>query len=335
MRRIWLAFGLAALCCNVSAKPKPLPMPLAQDLPVEVVLSQHELAVEVPNTAGMMGAQFGLIGALVGSAVQNSQVKKAEERVVPIRDAMLAYRFNERVEAVLRAKLASEGLSPNPSIKVMSTPWDAADAQQDKQAMPLHAMVVTPRYAIDSNFGTLSVSLLAQLVDRTLKPNGKVKTKVQFSRNYVFNFPLAGALGDDNPQRWAGLGGERLGALLDQGIAQSTDMLVHDFSPAGRAESEQKVKREKATLKGATYAGRAIRQTEEWVWVRSGNGYLATLQGYQPVDASAAAAPVATVAPVAPVASEATGAEAPAAAPTTTEAAPAPAAAQDNARGGE
>jgi hypothetical protein len=311
IRRICLAFGLAALCLNASAKPKPLPMPLAQDLSVEVVMNQHELAVEVPETASMMGAQFGLIGGLIGSAVQNSQVKKAEERVAPIRDQLLAYRFNEQVEAALRARLASEGLSPNPSIKVMQSPWDAVDAQQDKQNMPLHALVLTPHYAIDSAFNTLSVSLTTQLVDRTVRPNGKVKTKYLFSRNYAFRFPLTGALGEDNPQRWTGMGASRLAELLDQGIAQTADMLVYDFSPAGRAEWEQKIKRQSTTAKGMSFPGLAVRQTSEWVWVRTGNAMvIGTLQGYQPTDAAVTAVP----------ATPATAAQAPDAAPTVTTA---------------
>lgn len=86
IRRFCLAIGMAALCFNVSAKTKPLPMPLAPELPVEIVMNQHELAVDVPETATAMGAQFGLIVALIGSAIQNSQVKKAEERAAPIRD---------------------------------------------------------------------------------------------------------------------------------------------------------------------------------------------------------------------------------------------------------
>jgi hypothetical protein len=318
IRRFCLAIGMAALCFNVSAKPKPLPMPLAQDLPVEVVMSQHELAVDVPETASAMGAQFGLIGALIGSAVQNSQVKKAEERVVPIRDQLLAYRFNERVEAALRARLASEGVSPNPAIKVLQTPWDAADAQQNKQDMPLHAMVITPRYSIDAAFGTLSVSMQTQIVDRTVKPNGKVKTKYLFSRNYAFRFPLMGALGEDNPQRWAGMGSAGLSALLDQGVDQAADMLVYDFSAAGRAEWDQKIKRETAAVKGVEYRGRAVRQGADWVWVRTGgNMYIATLQGYQPTDAKpVAAAPVAADAASTPTANAAPGAQ-PAAAPAT------------------
>src|SRR5688572_13899149 len=55
IRRIWLAVALASLCFTVSAKPAPLPVPLAQDLPVEVVFNQHELAVVVPDTAAAVG----------------------------------------------------------------------------------------------------------------------------------------------------------------------------------------------------------------------------------------------------------------------------------------
>lgn len=323
IRRFCLAIGMAALCFNVSAKTKPLPMPLAPELPVEIVMNQHELAVDVPETASAMGAQFGLIGALIGSAVQNSQVKKAEERAAPIRDQLLAYRFNGNVEAALRARLASEGVSPHPVIKVMQTPWDAADAVQNKQDMPLHAMVITPRYSVDAGFGTLSVAMQAQLVDRTVKPNGKVKTRILFSRNYAFRFPLMGALGEDNPQRWAGLGAAGLAALLDQGINQSVDMLVYDFSPAGRAEWDQKIKRETATIKGVEYRGRDVRHGEDWVWVRTGgNMFIATLQGYQPTNAAPAAVAPATATVAAGVASE-TAEPAPAAVPAPVTAAPA------------
>lgn len=337
---MFLAMGMAALCFNAAAKPKPLPMPLADELPVEVVMAQHELEVDVPETASAMGAQFGLIGALIGSAVQNSQVKKAEERAVPIRDQLLAYRFNERVEAALRAKLASEGISPRPSIKVMQTPWDAADARANTQDMPLHALVIVPRYSVDAAFNTLSVSLNTQLVDRTVKANGKVKTKHLFTRNYAFRFPLQGAVSEENPQRWAGMGPARLAALLDQGVEQATDMLVYDFSTTGRAEWGQKIKRETATVKGVSYPGRAVRQGEGWVWARTGNAMIvSTLQGYQPVDpaapavaaqdGNAAASPVAaahetnTSAAPAQVAGATPATDAPAEAPSAAPAAPA------------
>ncbi|CAA9337219.1 MAG: hypothetical protein AVDCRST_MAG71-2046 [uncultured Lysobacter sp.] len=315
IRRLLLACGLAVLCVNVTAKPKPLPMPLAPELPVEVVLNQHELAVDVPATATAVGAQFGLIGALVGAGIQNAQVKNAEERVMPLRDLLLEYRFNERLEAALRAKLASDGLSPAPVITVMKSPWDALDAQQSKQDMPLHAMVLIPRYSIDSDFQQLSVTLTAQVVDRTVKPNGKVKTRYAFSRAYAFRFPLLADTGENLP-RWIGAGGPHLAGLLDQGIEQTVDMLVYDFSAEGRAQWDQKIKRENVTLKGLMYAGLAVRKTDDWVWVRSGRNFMQTVHGYRPVTATAAPASVTSAAAVVePATSEVAPGTAPVTAP--------------------
>jgi hypothetical protein len=290
IRRLCLAFAMATACLTASAKPVPLPMPLAEDLPIEIVMVQNELAVDVPDTASAMGAQFGLIGALVASGIQNGQVKDAENRVAPIRDLLIDYRFSALVEAALRAKLASEGISPRPAITVMKTQWDAAEAQQNKQDMPLHAMVITPRYSIDAAFTRLSVTMTTQVVDRTIKSNGKVKTAYRFTRAYAFHFPMTLMHGtaDDYARRWTDLGKARLAAMLDQGVAQSTDMLVYDFSPAGRATWDQKIKREHAMINGTKYAGVAVRQTPEWVWMRLGNGAAQTLQGYQPVNETAA-----------------------------------------------
>jgi hypothetical protein len=178
--------------------------------------------------------------------------------------------------------------------------------------MPPHALVLLPRYAIDAGFNTLTVSLTAQLVDRTVKSNGKVKTKYDFVRTYGFHFPLTGpaAAGQDNPQRWTGMGTARLASLLDQGIAQSTDMLVYDLSAEGRAQWQQTYKHQSATVAGVSYPGAAVRQGEGWAWLRNSFGFggaVQTFEGYQPVADGPAAtaiaqAPQAAAAPATPAA---------------------------------
>jgi hypothetical protein len=92
--------------------------------------------------------------------------------------------------------------------------------------------------------------------------------------------------------------------VLDEGIAQATDMLVYDFSSEGRAQWDQKFKHESATVKGISYAGHAVRQGPDWAWMRSTVGFgIPVFQGYHPVsaaDPAPIAAPVAT-APATPV----------------------------------
>lgn len=312
-----LALSLPNYC--LAAKPLSVPMPVAQELPVELIESQQEIAVSVPNTASAVGMQFGLIGALIGSAVQNSQAKKAEESVVPLRDLLVDYRFNQKMQESLQAKLVSDGISPHPVLTVLPTVWEAHDAQQTAK-LPPYALVLTPAYAVDNQFTQLTVSLRAQVVDRTVKSNGKIKVVPRFNRLYAFQFPLQGARSADPVQDWVALGSAGIAQLLDQGIAQTTDMLVQDFSAEGRAAWETKPKGQSVTVGGNVYEGMPVRQGEGWAWVRTGKGWMQNVQGYQPltvgvqpaiqVPAAATVATAATAAAPTPATSATTAATA-------------------------
>jgi hypothetical protein len=329
LQRLCLALGLAFSCFAVDARTVELPTPIARELPVELVLNQQEMAVEVPQTAAAVGMQFGLIGALVGSAVQNSQAKKAEARVVPLRDLLVHYRFNDRLEAAVRAKLASDGLSPDPQLTVRQTAWD--EARANAQPASMQALVLVPRYAMTYDFQNLSVSLATSYVERTPKSNGKYKTRTLFRRVYKFDFPMAAAPaeGEDMVLRWTALGSDGLSRLLDEGIAQTTDMLAFDFSAEGRSQWTQTGKGQSAEAAGQHFPGMQVRQGAGWVWVRSGKGWAQSLVGHRPLDATTLAALAAPL--PAQSAGEATGTqvatpaetpvEAPAAAPAETPAA--------------
>jgi len=91
--------------------------------------------------------------------------------------------------------------------------------------------------------------------------------------------------------------------LLDRGIEQVTDMIVQDFSDAGRLEWDRDNRKQFVRLKDRGFPGLAIRQEADYVWVRNGKFDAQVLQGWQPLDGSivaAAASPVAASAPAAP-----------------------------------
>ena len=309
-----LALSLPSLC--LAAKPVELPMPLAEQLQVEVVESQQEIAVSVPATAQAVGAQFGLIGALIGSAVQNSQVKKAEESVVPMRDLLVGYPFNQKMLESLRAKLATDGISLQPVVTVMPTVWEAHDAQQSAQ-LPPHALVLRPSFAVDNQFNQMTVGVMAQLVERSLKSNGKVKVVPRFTRQYTYQFPLQGPRSEDPVQDWLALGTAGLTQVLDRGIQQATDMLVNDFTAESRAAWNAKVKPQSIGVGGTLYSGVPVREGEGWSWMRVGKGHMQSLLGVEPLQAGKGllATPAAATAVAA----------APAAASMAVDAAPAPA----------
>ncbi|MBX9402763.1 hypothetical protein K4L06_15745 [Lysobacter sp. BMK333-48F3] len=302
--------ALAAFAClplqAVAAKPETLPMPIAQQLPVELVLNQEEMAVVVPDTSAAT-AQFGLIGALIGSAIENAAVKAGEKRVAEIRNLLLDYRFNQRIEDELREKLASDGISPNPAVEVRKTAWDAASAV-DNATLPADVLVLVPTYAMANNFESMTVKLHATMAHRERKPNGKVKVRNRYARTYAFNYPLikvSGNNADQDAQRWVAMGSAGLAGLLDRGVEQVTDMLAYDFSSEGRAEGLAKVKAEKLSINGTAVAGRKLRSDKDWLWVRSGNGWMQAINGYQPLSAApiaAAEAPAPAAAPALPAA---------------------------------
>jgi hypothetical protein len=139
---------------------------------------------------------------------------------------------------------------------------------------------------VSNNFEQVSITLDTKYVSRVLKPNGKVKQSLLFTRTYRFNIPMdivKGSQATEDSNRWAALGKQQLTALADQGIKQVTDMLAFDLSTEGRALSAQSNKGLKVTFKGKQYAGRELRKTDDFIWIQSGKNMAQSIQGYQPI----------------------------------------------------
>jgi hypothetical protein len=296
VRRIFaLIFAATFAIAAHAAKPIVQPIPLGENLPVEVVLNQQEIGVDVSQT-NAMAAGGGLLGALIVAGVDNARTKNAEERIVPIRDLLIAYRFNDAFEREVRARLPSEGITMKPVFVVQNTALGAIDAQNNHQAAP-RAFVLTPRYALDNRFTQMTVRVTAQMVERQPKSNGKLKTVLGFNRTYTFQFVLPETSDDPevNVKAWTGFGADALTSMLDEGVRQSIDMLVFDFSPEGRKQWESYDRKASVRLAGRSYPGLTVREAPEWVWARAGKGWLQAMNGYRIAAALPASAPALTV----------------------------------------
>lgn len=281
LKHLSVAIATMAICFNVSARqPQLPPAPIAQKLQVEVVRGPEEMAVVVPQTASAVGMQFGLIGGLIGGAIQDQQAKNAEARIVPLRDMLAEYRFYDRVEQALRVRLASEGISPEPQFDIRNADWQSGGSVQPE------ALIVSSSYAMEYDFGQMNVSMTAQWVKRTTKPNGKTDLDVLFMRNYTYSFPMRTGTQAERGAKWAGLGRERLVALMDEAADQLVDMLVFDFSGEGRATWQAKIgNKEFVRVNDVGFPGRPIRQEQDWAWVRVGKKWP-MLRGYHPIVAA-------------------------------------------------
>ena len=274
---LWLVVTVSLMSTPLLAKETALPMPLAQELPVEVQLTQHEVAVDVLDASAGLGMQFGLIGALVGTAIENSEARKAELAVQPLRNLMVRYDFEQRLLAALQAGLPGSGIAERPLIVVAHVPWEA---RTDLQKMPTRALVIRPRYALDTSMSTLYVKLQVSLEDRDVR-NGTARSRRVFDRPYTFRSTFATpAQAPAAITRWTGLGEAQLGALMDQAVAQAVGLLIYDFSAEGRQQWALKVK-EKSEIAGRRVPGRTERHEGGIPWVRAGNRRLQNLVAYQ------------------------------------------------------
>lgn len=289
-----LVAGLNAAAADSDA----IPNPIAPALNVELVLNQQEIDVNVVSTAPVAG-QFGLIGALVGAAIDTANAKAAEKRVADIRNLLVDYNFNQAVEDAVKAAVATPGISPSPTVTTRKTAWDAVAEQgypADGQAQTVLRLI--PRYTIASNFESITVSMQALYMQRTVKDSGKIKESSIFSRNYSFELPLQekqGADADADADRWVAIGKDGLAALLNQGVGQIADMLAYDFSTEGRALAMQAAGGKKTEFKGKQYKGTVLRETPDYIWVANGKIKARSIIGVQPV-ADPAVPPAAAVA---------------------------------------
>ena len=285
-RRLFVATVATTVLATIAvaahaAKPQALPMPLGDAMTVELVLNQQEVGVDVSQT-NAMAAGGGLLGALIVAGIDNSRTKSAEERIVPIRDLLLSYPFNERVEREIRADVPSPGIGANPNILVQGSALAAIDAQ-NKGQLASRALVLTPRYAFDNQFNHLSVKITAQVIEREIKPNGKVRARFAFNRTYTFQhtLPEIAEKPEDNVKAWVAFGADGLTSMVDEGLRQSVDMLVFDFSSEGRAQWEQFDRKAVVKVGARTYPGLTVREGEGWAWARTGKGIMQTLSGYR------------------------------------------------------
>lgn len=247
-----------------------LSAPFAPQQPVEIMINQQELAVDVPDSAAI-GAQFGLLGALVSAAVDNAKAGYAEKRVVEMRNQLVDFRFNERFETAVRDKIIAAQLTADPVVSVRLGAWTGPEAKAAGAAPKQGVIVLSPRYAIANNFENMRISLDVRYVDRELKSNGKLKEKFRFGRSYTFSYPLdkvSGSGADGDAARWVAFGKPQLQWLMAEGIDQVTDMFVYDMTDVGVDESLVKIDGF-ATVAGKSVAGRQVRSGDGWVWTRA------------------------------------------------------------------
>lgn len=299
----WIPGGLLLIVGSAHAFKQETPsMPLAEQLPIEVVLAQREMTVQLNGFAnamvvgGAMQSQgrggcggSGCLAAIVGAA----SAAKANERSMDLRDDLAGYDFNARIEQALRSKLPSGGLSPAPVFTVCDSAsgYDLAApllgrAEYVSRGCGTTAqdglLVLTPTYSFDAKFSNLIIAVTADYIDRKVLSRNRIKADLRFTYKYSYFISPDVIPGSDANMRalkWGALSKERLTNLLDEGADQIADMMVYDFSTEGRAE-RQTPKHGSTIFNGRPFNGQKVREGQDWVWTRMNDD---SLRGYRPI----------------------------------------------------
>lgn len=254
----------------VQAADRPLPLPLAPDLPIELVMGQSTVTVDV-NRLQYSGG--GVLEFLIIDGVNSAMENAGERRLVDIRELLAGFDFNRELEQVLREKIPSESLSPAPRFDIRKELWKGKEVASNASWQPGLVMVVVPHYAFSANFEKLTVRLAVSLEERERRSSGKGKANEIDERIYQFVFwldPIPGQSRDATAARWIGVGRDELISMLRQGIGQVADMVAYDFSPEGRSEGAAKVRgNESGRFQDLKTFGRPLRMGDAWYWTRT------------------------------------------------------------------
>lgn len=264
----------AAKPWTAAARP---PMPIAEDLIVELDLTRQQLDADVAGfwKALQEDEQPGIVAAVMHE-MGNGKAQSAQVRAAELRQKLTGFPFAERFNAEIRRNFDGNGLSPRPQFVVVS---DQSGRVQPTDSTARRILVLRPRYAISGNFVELSVNLTASYVDRFLDKKGRPVEELRFQRGYAWRYRMPeekGLKADGYAAKWAQLEPDRLTAMIDAGVVQSIALLNYNFSQKGRAEDDG---RRRGMSAAPAPAGAVIQQG----WVNAFDG-LYGLAGIVPFD---------------------------------------------------
>jgi hypothetical protein len=262
LRRCAVLLLLLAPLAHAAPLPK-LRAPLKDEAKASTVVlyvQQTEVAVDDPYVGAPGG---GLLGALIGSAIESKMARNRQAAVGPVRDAMLDFGFEQQLQAALQRHLPRSLVADDAQFLVVRSEQEWRDHL--RRVTPSNVLLVTARYAFEQNFEMAYVHAIASLqrADKPLPdeatfealPNRKKRKLAptllhtgSYYSAFVTHSPYqkqARADGDagfeHNAKQWTQDGAEPLRASFAAGI-EEVAALVEREAAAGLPKADGKVR---------------------------------------------------------------------------------------------
>lgn len=253
------AVVLAGASLSACVTPIPANLPLATGArdaisSTEVVapIKQNEIYVYViPSTGGgAAGASFGLVGALVGTAVDASinaaNTKSAEDDVKPARNAVVDYNFDAVLAADLQKSLAEVGFLKLQGVRVTKDQYQPGLDKAVTDSTAGVVLMTIADYQFNGDASAVTVTMTADLYAKdpalaAFKPTKTANAKLIaypgnsiYRNTFTYTQPLAGASTKrpENIAKWSADGGKAIRQALDAGSAAVAGKLATDIQRA-------------------------------------------------------------------------------------------------------
>jgi len=225
---------------------------------VQIIVGQAEIRPNINISNMTAAAGGGLLFALIDAGVNNARAKKAEEAVVPLREAMTGFDFDPQAQQLSSTTLASLGWFDPKQVRLTkdeSAP--ALKAAIDGAATP-QIMVLRYSYETNAEFSAMVVSLDAMLVNKAApagkKPDARLQAKyLPYHQAVRSMIRLPGANDKDpagNVKAWSADGAKPARAAIELGLQRCQELLQRSLalSAADAASISKRNKRKMTSI---------------------------------------------------------------------------------------
>jgi hypothetical protein len=227
-----------------------------------VTVTQNELIAGIQESNISAATGGGLLFALIDAGVNQARTKTAEEAIVPVRDALADYSFDQKAIAasqeiaqrVTWLGVQKSELNKDPSNARLSKAIDETPGPE--------LLSITYDYLLDNNFTVLKVGANVSLLPKALPKNKKPESRAllmnaTFNRGVVCVLPLGPGATDEiekNAPLWAQDGGRSTEEKLNQALAKIVELVPKALERT--AEQDKAVKGKNESMHG--YFGKVV-----------------------------------------------------------------------------
>lgn len=252
---------------------------------MQILVAQSEIKSDINLSNIAVATGGGLLGGLIGAAVDSARAKKAEELIAPVRTAVAD--LDADAKAIETAKLSfagTEWFKANPASAFSKDASPAGKSGVLDASSATQTAFVEYSYDLSPEFDALRVvqkiDVAAKAIPASAKGNGEKRLapkNLVYSRSVtsVILLPTVAKEKEANAASWAADGGKLVRVALDKAFAQIGSLTPRMLGMTVEDEAALNVKTNKKIVAGG-FTGRPQPTTDGSTLLWTGTGFVQT-----------------------------------------------------------